>query len=70
MAGYQATYIQIRMITCEIICPNIWFNFAAAFGKPQAVLSEETMAERAAIKTGESVELSSRGGRKSTSGGS
>lgn len=33
--------------------------FDAAFGKPQAVLSEETLAERNASKKGESVELAS-----------
>ncbi|XP_075488332.1 pleiotropic drug resistance protein 1-like [Primulina tabacum] len=36
------------------------------FGRPQAILSEETLAERNASKRGHSVELSSR--RKSTSG--
>ncbi|XP_073025690.1 LOW QUALITY PROTEIN: pleiotropic drug resistance protein 1-like [Primulina eburnea] len=36
------------------------------FGRPQAILSEETLAERNASKRGDSVELSSR--RKSTSG--
>ncbi|XP_022863103.1 pleiotropic drug resistance protein 1-like [Olea europaea var. sylvestris] len=36
------------------------------FGKPQAILSEETVAERNGSKRGETVELSSR--RKSTSG--
>lgn len=40
--------------------------FDVAFGKPQAILSEETVAERNGSKRGETVELSSR--RKSTSG--
>lgn len=33
-------------------------NFGAAFGKSQAVLSEETVAERNASKRGEVIELS------------
>lgn len=37
--------------------------FDAAFGKPQAILSEETLAEKNASKRGEPVELSSRGTR-------
>ncbi|KAF3650989.1 Pleiotropic drug resistance protein 1 [Capsicum annuum] len=41
-------------------------NFCAAFGKPQAVLSEESVAERNASKRGEVIELSPIG--KSSSG--
>ena len=37
--------------------------YDAAFGKPQAILSEEALAERNASKTEELVELSSRGKR-------
>lgn len=44
--------------------PNIIF---AAFGKPQAVLSKEALAEKLADKAGDSIELSSRG--KNSSGG-
>ena len=33
---------------------------AAAFGKPQSVISEEALAEKIASKNGDSVELSSR----------
>lgn len=36
-------------------------NFTAAFGKPQAVLSKETLAEKIASKNGEVIELASRG---------
>ena len=39
----------------------------AAFGKPQAILSKETLAERVASTKGELIELSSRG--KNSSGG-
>lgn len=39
------------------------YNFAAAFGKPQAVISKEALAEKTANKTGEFVELSSAIGR-------
>lgn len=47
----------------------IWWldYFAAAFGKPQAVISKEALAEKNANRTGESIELPSRG--KSSSGG-
>lgn len=40
--------------------------YDAAFGRPQAILSEETLAERNASKRGDPLELSFR--RKSTSG--
>ena len=36
-------------------------NVPAALGKPQAVLSKETLAEKAAARAGGNVELSSRG---------
>lgn len=51
---------------------NFFFTLALAylnpFGKPQAVLTEETLAERNAIKTGELIELSSTGKISSESG--
>lgn len=34
-------------------------NFVAAFDKPQAVISEETLAEKSACRRGNSIELSS-----------
>lgn len=35
-------------------------NFVAAYDKPQAVISEETLAEKSANRTGDSIELSLR----------
>lgn len=36
-------------------------QFDAAFGKPRAIITEETLTDRIAKETGELVELSSRG---------
>ncbi|KAA8521480.1 hypothetical protein F0562_012153 [Nyssa sinensis] len=53
---------------------NFLFTLALAyldpFGNPQAILSEETLAERNASKTGEFIELSSRGRKSSSERGS
>lgn len=45
-----------------------YLHFAAAFGKPQAVLSKETLAEKIASTKGEVIELSARGSQRSSSG--
>ena len=44
----------------------LMIELIAAFGKPQAILSKEALAERDANRTGNFIELSTRG--KSSSG--
>jgi len=45
---------------------TLLIELIAAFGKPQAMLSKEALAERNANRTGDLIELSTRG--KSSSG--
>ncbi|XP_059644555.1 pleiotropic drug resistance protein 1 isoform X2 [Cornus florida] len=58
-------WIGVGALTGYVFLFNFLFTVALTyldpFGKPQAILSEETLAERSAIKTGELTELSSRG---------
>lgn len=46
-----------------------WAILYAALGKPQAMLSEETLAERNACKSGEPIELELKGGGSTSGGG-
>ncbi|KAF5936342.1 hypothetical protein HYC85_027471 [Camellia sinensis] len=69
--GVGASIGYIFLFNCLFTLALAYLNregqYDAAFGKPQAILTEETMAERNACKIGE-IELSSRG--KRLSGGS
>ncbi|XAR69346.1 Sulfate-transporting ATPase [Bertholletia excelsa] len=66
-------WIGVGALVAYVLVFNFLFTIALAylnpFGKPQAVLSEETLAERNACKTGESIELSSKGKSSSRKGG-
>ncbi|XAR69345.1 Xenobiotic-transporting ATPase [Bertholletia excelsa] len=65
-------WIGVGALIAYVFVFNFLFTIALAylspFGKPQAVLSEKTMAERNAGKTEESLELSSRGKSSSRNG--
>ncbi|KAH7847927.1 hypothetical protein Vadar_031716 [Vaccinium darrowii] len=58
--GVTLVYFVVFQFLFSLALAYLNRQLDAAFGKPQAILTEETLTERVAIKTGELVELSSR----------